>query len=371
MLSSLRIPGRSLKLPAFFPDATRGVIRSVSSEDLESCGIHGVMVNVFHLIARPGIRVIAAGGGIGRFMNWRGAVAADSGGFQVYSLLNESPRNGSISNKGFVCRLERGGDKILLTPEKCVQSQFRLGADILFCLDCCTHPDVPADRQRQSVEWTVAWARKCRETYDRLVEQKDLSPGQRPLLLAVVQGGENPELRRECAERLLEIGFDGYGYGGWPVGRDGCLGESVAQVAELTPGDRLRFGLGIGKPENLVAAFNVGYRLFDCVIPTRDARRQRLYVFNDAPENSPENSIPAGRDFYRCLYLQDSKHLHDQQPVDAGCDCLCCSGYSRAYLHHLFRIGDCLANRLATIHNLRFYTRLVASLARGHEPDSK
>ena len=130
----------------------------------------------------------------------------------------------------------------------------------------------------------MAWAAKCRETYDRLIEEKNVPQSDRPLLLAVVQGGRDPSLRRECAERLLDIGFDGYGYGGWPVDQEGKLDESVARVAELTPGDRPRFALGIGKPENLVRAFELGYRLFDCVLPTRDARHQRLYVFNDPPE---------------------------------------------------------------------------------------
>lgn len=361
MAATLTTLHGELTLPAYFPDATRAVLRAVGSDDLEACDIQGLMVNVFHLLGKPGVRVISQHGGVGRFMDWRRPVAVDSGGFQAYSLLAEQPALGSISNKGFVYRLQAGDEKIVLTPAKCVQSQFRLGADLLFCLDHCTHPDSPPEMQRRSVQQTIAWARVARETFDQLVEQKQLPPDQRPMLLAVVQGGRDADLRRECAEQLIEIGFDGYGYGGWPVNDDGGLCESVAMVAELTPDDQPRFALGIGKPENLLAAYELGYRLFDCVIPSRDARHQRLYVFNDPPERVR----PVGTRFYHHLYMLDKKHSYVPEPVDADCDCLCCRRYSRAYLHHLFKIKDGLADRLATIHNLRFYRRLTVALAAG------
>jgi queuine tRNA-ribosyltransferase len=359
MLSELATSHGSLQLPAFFPDATRGVVRSCGAGDLEACGVQGVMVNIFHLLGKPGVGTITQHGGMHRFMGWSGPLASDSGGFQAYSLLDSSAKLGSVSNKGFVYRSEKGGDRIVLTPAKCIQTQFRLGADILFCLDYCTHPDAPAERQRLSVDQTVTWAVQCRETYDRLIEEKDMPQADRPRLFAVVQGGRDPSLRRECAEQLLAIGFDGYAYGGWPVDREGKLDEAVAQVADLTPGDRPRFALGIGKPENVVRAFELGYHLFDCVLPTRDARHQRLYVFNEPPERC----VRARSDFYRCLYMLDKRHSHDPAPLEAGCDCVCCRCYSRGYLHHLFRSGDSLAQRLATMHNLRFYRRLMAALA--------
>lgn len=363
MIESLQTLHHRLRLPAFFPDATRAVARSVGSDDLAACGVQGVMVNIFHLLSRPGIRAITEHGGIHKFMNWHQVVATDSGGFQAYSLLESSPKLGSISAKGFTYRLQTGGDKIILTPEKCIQTQFRLGADLMFCLDYCTHPQSGSPIQQRSVELTVSWARKCRATYDSLVEQKQLPADQRPKLFAVIQGGDDPHLRRRCAEQLQEIGFDGYAYGGWPITANGRLADSLAQVAELTPPDLPRFGLGIGKPETLAAAYRLGYRLFDCVIPTRDARRQRLYVFAD----SPSPGVPNGKDFYHCLYLQDKKHAHDNQPVELGCDCLCCRSHSRAYLHHLFKIRDGLAQRLATIHNLTFYRRLLSALATPRE----
>ncbi len=358
MRPALRTAHGELVFPAYFPDGTRGVIRSLGGEDLARCGTQGVMVNVFHLLARPGTRRIEALGGIHSFMNWQGPVAADSGGFQAYSLLDGSPGLGVITRKGFAYRMQKGGARRLLTPQKCIEAQFRLGADLMFCLDYCTHPGAPEQVQRESVELTLAWARQCRVTYDRLVEGKRLAPEERPALLAVVQGGEDPALRRACAAALVEIGFDGYAFGGWPVTEDGRLSETVALVAELVPDDKPRFGLGIGKPENLVKAFRWGYDLFDCVIPTRDARHRRLYVFS-AP---PESATLEGEGFYHCLYMQDETHRRDSRPVEDGCDCDCCRHYSRAYLHHLFGIGDSLAERLATIHNLRFYRRLVAAL---------
>ena len=174
----------------------------------------------------------------------------------------------------------------------------------------------------------------------------------------MIQGGANPELRRQCAEQLLEIGFDGYGYGGWPVDEEGRASEMVALTASLVPSHLPKFGLGIGKPHNLAQAFRAGYRLFDCVLPTRDARRKRLYVF----DGDPSRVALDGDGFYRHLYMQDEKHAGDQEPVEDGCDCLCCRRYSRAYLHHLFNADEGVAARLATIHNLRFYSRLIARL---------
>jgi queuine tRNA-ribosyltransferase len=357
MMSSITTPSGDIRAPAFFPDATRGVIRTLGGDDLAACGVQGVVVNMFHLISRPGVSAVSAHGDIHHFMNWRGPVAADSGGFQAYSLLEGSKSLGSISSRGFTYRLERGGDKTILTAEKCIQAQLRIGADILFCLDDCTHPSAPDDRQRLSVTRTMQWAARSRETFDRVLDEAKTPPARRPLLFAVVQGGEDLGLRRECASALIDIGFDGYGYGGWPITDEGRLSDSVARVAELTPTDRPRFALGIGKPENLVRAFYAGYHLFDCVMPTRDARRGRLFV-----RRSGRQTPDTDGEFYGSVNAHDTRYHRDTRPVEDGCDCLCCRDYSRSYLHHLFRIGDALAHRLATIHNLTFYRRLVEDL---------
>lgn len=346
-----------LSLPAFLPDATRGVVRTLDAADLQAAGVAGLMVNSLHLSTRPGATLVARLGGIHRFMGWDGPVAADSGGFQVYSLIAESPRNGSISTRGFTYRMGGKDKKRTLTPEKCIQKQFEVGADILFCLDHCTHPGEDRAAQERSVDHTVAWARKCREEFDRRLERASGRTG-RPLLFGIVQGGEDRDLRRRCAESLLEIGFDGYGYGGWPIAPDGSLVDAVGWVAELLPGEFPRHALGIGNPGNLVDAFALGYDTFDCVLPTRDARRKRLYTLTC----DLDGVRPGAGKFYRYLYIDDERYARDPDPVDDRCDCPCCRRYSRAYLHHLFQIRDAAASRLATVHNLRFYTRLTARL---------
>lgn len=340
----LETPHGAIHLPAFFPDATRGVVRTVDPDRLRACGVEGLVVNAFHLRRSPGARPIARIGGIHSFMNWSGPVLSDSGGFQVFSLLQESPSNGSVTAKGFFYRPDRTQRKELLTAQTSIQVQLRLGSDILVCLDHCTHPDASKAEQRASVEHTVAWARASRQAFDQACPTDQ----PRPLLFAVVQGGVDFELRKECAERLLEIGFDGFGYGGWPVRDDGALVEAVAMVAELTPPAMPLWGLGIGSPGNLRDAFDLGYDLFDCVLPSRDARQGRLLV--------------GAVDAAAYLYILDRRHRHSPEPVQEGCLCPGCLSYSRAYLHHLFRLGEPLGWQLATLHNLAFYGRLVAAL---------
>jgi len=354
----------TLRYPCFLPDATRGVVRCVGPDDLRSVGISGVMVNAIHLARRPGTALISRLGGIHDFMGWSGPVVSDSGGFQIYSLISRQSRLGSVSDRGFAYRFSADEKRRLVTPEKCIRHQFRLGADMMFCLDVCTHPDEDESRQLQSCKRTVAWAKRCKNEFDaRVGEVPDDQV--RPLLFAVVQGGSSPDLRRICAEQLQEIGFDGYGFGGWPIGSDGELVDAVHQLAFLLPPDVPKFALGIGRPDNLVRAYHAGYDLFDCAMPTRDARHKRLLVFCGKPEDlSFDDSA-----FYNCIYLEDAKHTADRGPVDETCDCLCCTSFSRAYLHHLFKIGDSLALRLASIHNLRFYVRLTEALAKRNTND--
>ncbi|MFT5366891.1 MAG: queuine tRNA-ribosyltransferase [Candidatus Latescibacterota bacterium] len=344
----------SLQCPAFLPDGTRGVVRALDATDVAACGIEAMMVNALHLSSHPGTTVVKQMGGIHSFMGWNRPVMSDSGGFQVFSLIAGNPKSGSISKKGFVYRLDKGGKKQTLTPEKCIQKQFHIGADVMFCLDHCTHPSANLEEQKLSVKHTVAWAKQCRDEFDRRTHQDGTK------LFGVVQGGMDFDLRRQCVVELAEIGFDGYGFGGWPISDDGALVEAVAWVAELLPDDVPKHALGIGKPENVVRAFRLGYDTFDCTIPTRDARQKRLCVFADSPDR-----VNLDADFYRYVYIDDERHARDCEPVDPTCDCLCCKQYSRAYLHHLFEINETLAFRLATLHNLRFYARMMAVLSRG------
>jgi queuine tRNA-ribosyltransferase len=346
-----------MALPAFMPDATRGVVRTLEAKDLEGAGIRCLMVNALHLANHPGISVIKKHGGIHGFMGWKRPVFSDSGGFQVLSLIQGSAKMGSVSQRGFVYRLSKGGEKNLLTPEKSIQKQFRIGSDVMFCLDYCTHPQADYRLQQESVQITLEWAKRSKQEFQRQLSQQKIQ-GKPPLLLAVTQGGNNKELRKRCTESLFEIGFDGYGYGGWPVDQQGNLVEAVELTAAWVPRYLPLHGLGIGKPENIIRAARLGFNLFDCVLPTRDARHNRLYVFKDKPDSIDLRET----DFYHFFYFQDKKHVRDTKPVEEYCDCLCCRNYSRAYLHHLLKIEDPLVYRLATIHNLRFYSRLLERL---------
>jgi queuine tRNA-ribosyltransferase len=360
-------PHGVIPFPAFLPDGTQGVVKTVDAVDVAGCGIRVLMVNALHLSSSPGTSRVAALGGIHRFMGWSGPIAADSGGFQAFSLVTSDKKLGSISRDGFLYRLDKSHEKKILTPEKCVRKQFEIGADILFCLDHCTHPDADASVQRDSVENTVNWARRCKAEFEKRLEllsvaktKKDgVSPNTRPRLFAVVQGGSDPDLRRECIERLLEIGFDGYGYGGWPIDDQGRLVDMVGLVGQTVPAEFPKHALGVGKPEGIIQAWKMGYSMFDCVLPTRDARRKRLYEFIPGWE---ERCLE-GAGLYDYLYLQDERHGNVDAPLDSSCDCATCKRYSRAYIHHLFASNEPLAARLATIHNLRFYARLMERMA--------
>jgi queuine tRNA-ribosyltransferase len=232
------------------------------------------------------------------------------------------------------------------------------GADVIFCLDDCTHVDDSATEQLLSVGRTIDWARRGKREFQRIVEQKGIEPERRPLLFAVIQGGGSRELRQRCAEELLDIGFDGFGYGGWPLdGQGNLLLDVIAYTRELVPDEFPLHGLGIGHPANVVRCAQVGYGLFDSAMPTRDARHSRLYIFTVNPNRSALRG-----DWFSYIRIQDKKYIKDAQPVSPFCDCLCCANYSRGYLRHLFKIGDGLYRRLATIHNLRFMNQLMDNL---------
>jgi queuine tRNA-ribosyltransferase len=355
---TLQLPHGELPLPAFLPDGTQGVVRAVSADDLEAAGVRAVQMNVYHLMQRPGTSTIQALGGLHRMAGWRGPIFTDSGGFQVYSLIRQNPKSGSITDRGATFR--PGGDrKYQLTPEKSIQLQFAYGSDMLICLDDCTGPDDPPAAQAESVRRTIRWAAECKRTYLRLVEQKRLEEGQRPRLMAVVQGGLSRELRRECAEALLSIGFDAYGYGGWPLDSEGkLLTEMLATVRELVPPGFPVHALGVGHPPSVAACVRLGYELFDSTMPTRDARHGRLFTFRRDPAAAPL----VGSDWFGYIYPGDDKHVKAGEAVSPFCDCPTCRRYSLGYLHHLFKLNDNLYFRLATVHNLRFMTMLMEHL---------
>ena len=354
---TLVLPNGRISLPAFLPDGTQGVVRSLDARDVAETGIQAVQMNAFHLMQRPGSSTVQALGGLHAMAGWAGPIFTDSGGFQIYSLLRESDKNGAISDKGATFRVE--GRKFNLTPEKSVQLQLAYGADVVICLDDCTHVDAARATQAASVARTVAWAQRCRAEFDRLVAEKGLAVGQRPKLVAVVQGGGDAALRRECAEGLLAIGFDGYGYGGWPLDSDGnLLTEMLALTRDLIPRPYTLHALGVGHPAYVAECARLGYELFDSTMPTRDARHGRVYAFT----TDPATSDLQGRGWFRYVYPEDKKFIKRNLPLDETCDCHTCRSYTLGYLHHLYKLGDSLYPRLATIHNLRFMARLMARL---------
>ena len=371
-MTELVLPHGTVLLPAFFPDATRGVVRTVDSTDLVNCGVQGLIMNTYHLMTKPGPTTIKSAGGLHTFAGWGRPIITDSGGFQVFSLIRENAAYGEIRANEIIFRRE--GKKTTLSPEKCIQSQLSYGSDVLMALDYCTHPADPYDVQAKAVETTIRWGKQCMDTFHRHTSVKNSrkvirnSGNQDPIdmpltpqLFGIIQGGNSKPLRKECATALLEIGYPGFGFGGWPMDENGRLTEEIlAYTAELIPNHMVKYAMGVGKPENIVACVKMGYNLFDCVIPTREARHNRLYAFNEDFETRMQ--IDLSRDFYKYIYPLDDIYRRDSRPVSTLCDCHTCTNYSRAYLRHLLSIGDGLGNRLATIHNLRFFTMLMELL---------
>ncbi len=358
--TNLQIREKNLTLPVFLPDATLGYVRAVDSQDLETVGITALVMNTFHLMQKPGSSTIQAYKGLHQYACWPGVIITDSGGFQAYSLIHQSDQFGSLTDKGIVFRPEGKDRKFILSPEKSIQLQFTYDSDVVICLDDCTHVDAPRDEQELSVERTLDWAKRCKIEYQHQMDLRQIDDAHQPLIFGVIQGGGFPDLRRKCAEGLLEIGFDGFGYGGWPLdGKGNLLSEIVGLTRELVPDEFPMHALGIGHPLNLVETYRLGYDIFDCALPTRDARHGRLMRFT-VPSEEPLD----GKAWLEYVYMQDKKYIKDTRPVSAFCDCPVCTHYSLGYLHHLFKTGDWLFYRLATLHNLRFMTQLTERLER-------
>jgi queuine tRNA-ribosyltransferase len=352
--------GKRYKLPIFFPDATRAVVRALDSEDVVNTKTPGVLVNTYHLYRELGKRAIAKFNGISSFMNWNGAIISDSGGFQVMSIVKRGRGMGKVIDEGVIFYPSKKR-RIVFTPEKSIEIQMLLKTDMIVVLDDFTEPSADYKNAKDTVERTIEWARRSKITFERLT--KNLSKKEQPYLIAVVQGGKYQDLRKYCARKLSEIGFDGYGYGGWPIREDGVFDYDSARTIVRNVGkNNIVWGLGIGKPEEIVGCYKLGYNVFDCVLPTRDARHKRLYVYD---ADSIDKIDVFSSNFYSFYTPDKQKYYTDTSPVSTACDCLLCKRYSKAYLSHLFRIGDISAKRLSTIHNLRFYSILMEKLSRG------
>jgi queuine tRNA-ribosyltransferase len=365
-----------LQLPAFFPDATLGFVRCTETKDLFVTGTSGAVVNAYHLFRLHKGELIQKLGGIHRFMRLEGkTIITDSGGWQVMSLIHDNPKHGVITDEEIRFTDPTTKEKIVFTPELSIQIQMQLNPDIMICLDNCTRPDAPIEEQEKSVDQTIQWAKRCKREFERLInigssvnqyigKSVDQYNGNekinRPLLFGVIQGGNSKKLRKKCAEELLKIGFDGFSFGGHPVSVDGKLVDEILEyTAKLIPNEFPKYAMGVGRPEDIVKCFKWGYTMFDCVIPTREARHKKLYVWSESDKRQENYSV--GDFSYDVLYI-NSALTEDTHPIDSTCDCQACKNYTRAYILHLFQMKDPMGERLATIHNLRFYARLMEKL---------
>ncbi len=317
-----------VETPVFMPVGTAGTVKSVTPDEVSALGAQIILGNTFHLWLRPGLEVIAAFGGLHDFMRWDGPILTDSGGFQVYSLTHLR----KITEEGVKFASPIDGTRLMLSPEKSMEIQRVLNSDIVMIFDECT--PYPADWQtaRESMELSLRWAERSKAAH----------AGNSNALFGIVQGGMHEGLRDHSLTELTRIGFDGYAIGGLSVGEPKeDMARILAHTAPQLPTDRPRYLMGVGTPEDLVFSIGQGIDMFDCVMPTRNARHGVLFTR------------------YGDLRIKNARHRTDTGPIDPSCDCYTCRNFSRAYLHHLFRAGESLGGRLNTIHNLHYYQTLM------------
>ncbi|NCN99671.1 tRNA guanosine(34) transglycosylase Tgt [Candidatus Falkowbacteria bacterium] len=352
----LKIKSGSLATPFFMPDATRGFVKLTDNEAVTRTGTEALVVNTFHLYLQPGLAVIKRAGGVHKFMNWSGPLLSDSGGFQVFSLIHKNKKMGKIGDDKVVFKSPLDGSRHELSPEKSIQIQFDLGVDMMVCLDDCPPNDFSRPDLEKAVDRTIAWAKRCKQEYNKQIKKRKLSGRQRPLLFAVIQGGAEIDLRERCTKELVAIGFDGYGFGARPVDKDGnFLEEALSRTANFIPVNALRFALGIGTPEDIFRCAQMGWDMFDCVIPTREGRHGKLFVSDKA-------LISGQKLNYSHVNINNSRFAKDFLAINQGSRLTELKKHSRAYLHHLFRMREPLGHKLASLNNLEFYQKLLASL---------
>lgn len=327
----------------FMPDATRGAVRYLTTKQLKETGTRALVTNTLHLLIHPGPDVISKLGGIKEMMGWDGIVLTDSGGFQVFSLIHSGKWKGEVHENGATFKSPRQGNIYELTPESSIDIQMKIGSDVMVVLDDCRAANLTREEAEESVERTIVWAKRCKDHFEKEYGGRK-ETGR--LLTAVVQGANYLDLRARCAKVLVEIGFDGYNFGGFVIDENGRLVvDEMKATIENLPEDTIRYAMGVGKPQDIIEAAKLGYNLFDTVLVTRNARHGTLYTSQGE------------------LKIRNSNMAVDTSPVDSECGCECCSNYSRAYLHHMMKNKEATAQTLATIHNLTYYQDLVKGLA--------
>ena len=327
-----------IQTPVFMPVGTHGVVKSMTPDELKTLGAQIILGNTFHLWLRPDVEVIQKHGGLHGFMHWDGPILTDSGGFQVWSLTHLR----KITEQGVKFASPLDGKRMMLSPEKSMQIQHALNSDIVMIFDECTPYPADHDTARISMELSLRWAERSKVAHE----------GNPNALFAIVQGGMHEDLRDRSLAQLVEIGFDGYAIGGLSVGEPKAdMQRILRHTAPQLPTDKPRYLMGVGTPEDIVFSVGQGIDMFDCVMPTRNARHGLLFTrFGD-------------------VRLKNAKHRHDISPVDPSCDCYTCRNFSRSYLHHLIRIGEALGGHLNSIHNLHYYQTFTREMRAAIEAD--
>ncbi|MBR9727449.1 tRNA guanosine(34) transglycosylase Tgt [Shewanella intestini] len=323
----------TVETPAFMPVGTYGTVKGMTPEEVRATGADILLGNTFHLWLRPGEEIMRKHGDLHDFMNWQRPILTDSGGFQVFSLGDIR----KITEEGVHFRSPINGEKIFLDPEKSMQIQDSLGSDVVMIFDECTPYPATHDEARKSMQMSLRWAQRSRNEFDRLENPNSL--------FGIIQGGVYEDLRDESIKGLTDIGFDGYAVGGLAVGEPKeDMHRILEHVCPQIPQDKPRYLMGVGKPEDLVEGVRRGVDMFDCVMPTRNARNGHLFTSEGV------------------IKIRNARHRDDTSPLDEKCDCYTCKNYSRAYLYHLDRCHEILGARLNTIHNLRYYQMLMEGL---------
>lgn len=382
-----------IQLPAFMPDATYGSIKAASFQDVKKAGINEIVTTTLHIEQKFGSQNIKEFGGIHKFFGWDRPILTDSGGWQVFSLINskntpqreKKPANvkalkpgkkrlaqNKISELGCSFIDPNTGKQSLLTPESSQTIQFNLGSDIVTVLDNPILGDATYKDRKECVRINTLWSKRSLSEFLKLHDLQNLKDSKdRPLIGCVIQGGNDTELRKQSAEELLELDFDMYNFGGMPLhtpetwktkSQEGFFHEMLEYVAKLTPTNKLKYAMGVGQPEDIAFCVEVGWDLFDTVLPTRNARHGYLYVSEGQGEETKSyvpkrNKSQNSKLSYDVLHIKNERYKLSDDPIDKNCDCEACNSVSRAYLRHLLKIGEASGLRFATIHNLRFYSK--------------
>ena len=328
---SLEFARGKVDTPAFMPVGTHGTVKAMTPEELQESGAQIILGNTFHLMLRPGIEIIHRHGGLHDFMQWHGPILTDSGGYQTFSLASMR----KINEQGVIFRSPVDGAEVFLSPERVIEVQQQLDADVVMVLDECTAHTATRAQALDSMQLSLRWAKRCKAAHG-------VHGG---ALFGIVQGGKYPDLREQCAAELVETGFSGYALGGLYVGEEPSERETLlGSIAQMLPEDRPRYMMGAGKPHDILKAVHCGVDMFDCVLPTRNARTGFLYTRTGL------------------LRIRNNRYRMDTRPVDEDCTCYTCQHYSRSYLRHLDRCGEILGARLNTIHNLHYFQDLMREI---------